>query len=316
MHDKKVDFQGHQVVELQRAGSIIHVCPEKGGRLLDWTVEGTSIIYWPNATNWAHVPKTRGGNPILFPFIARHMVDGIQGKWRNEEGKVFDLPNHGFARESDFKVVESEPNAIRMRLTDSPETRAVFPFSFQFEVEYKLTAENELQVAFITTNTGDKDLPYYAGHHFYFAIPKTDREKWAISMPLSTGGRQTADGSVTFFDISAPDRQTTLADPSLVDRFNLHGNPPADIPAGTQVQLSNPEHGRKITLALGPSASDPDTISTAAWYDVTTWTESSESDFYCVEPWLGLPNAIHHGYGLRKVAPGATETAVCTIIVS
>jgi len=49
---------------------------------------------------------------------------------------------------------------------------------------------------------------------------------------------------------------------------------------------------------------------------VTTWTEKPDSDFYCIEPWLGLPNAIHHGEGLRHVAPGATEIAVCRLDAS
>ncbi len=52
---------------------------------------------------------------------------------------------------------------------------------------------------------------------------------------------------------------------------------------------------------------------TVPWYAVTTWTQQPDSDFYCVEPWLGLPDAIHHGQGLRWVAPGATERAVCAL---
>ena len=51
------------------------------------------------------------------------------------------------------------------------------------------------------------------------------------------------------------------------------------------------------------------------WYAVTTWTEKPDSDFYCVEPWLGLPDAIHNGLGLRMLAPGATETATLRIRV-
>jgi galactose mutarotase-like enzyme len=49
------------------------------------------------------------------------------------------------------------------------------------------------------------------------------------------------------------------------------------------------------------------------WYAVTSWTEKPESDFYCLEPWLGLPNAIHHGQGLRRIPPGETEKGVCRI---
>ncbi|KAI3598567.1 Galactose mutarotase [Cupriavidus necator H850] len=37
---------------------------------------------------------------------------------------------------------------------------------------------------------------------------------------------------------------------------------------------------------------------------MTTWSESATSDFYCVEPWVGLPDAIHHGQGLRWINQG------------
>jgi galactose mutarotase-like enzyme len=49
---------------------------------------------------------------------------------------------------------------------------------------------------------------------------------------------------------------------------------------------------------------------------VTTWTETDQSDFYCVEPWLGLPDAIHNGLGLRWLEPGRSETASLRIRVS
>jgi galactose mutarotase-like enzyme len=49
---------------------------------------------------------------------------------------------------------------------------------------------------------------------------------------------------------------------------------------------------------------------------VTSWTETERSDFYCVEPWLGLPDAIHNGFGLRWLAPGEQERAALRIGVS
>jgi galactose mutarotase-like enzyme len=58
----------------------------------------------------------------------------------------------------------------------------------------------------------------------------------------------------------------------------------------------------------------PDSLTTyAPWYAVTTWTQAPESDFYCIEPWLGLPNAIHHGEGLRWLVPGAKEIATLVL---
>jgi galactose mutarotase-like enzyme len=75
------------------------------------------------------------------------------------------------------------------------------------------------------------------------------------------------------------------------------------------VRLVSPPLGRRIEIDLARAGSVP-------WYTVTSWTEAETSDFYCVEPWLGLPDAIHNGRGLRWLAPNQTETAALTISVS
>ena len=70
-----------------------------------------------------------------------------------------------------------------------------------------------------------------------------------------------------------------------------------------------PGLNRLITIDL----QRPDSL---PWYAVTTWTEAADSDFFCVEPWLGLPDAIHNGMGLRWLEAGETETATLRITVS
>lgn len=55
--------------------------------------------------------------------------------------------------------------------------------------------------------------------------------------------------------------------------------------------------GRRIRFELDLPGSAP-------WHAVTRWSESATSDFYCVEPWVGLPDAIHHGQGLRGINQG------------
>jgi galactose mutarotase-like enzyme len=40
---------------------------------------------------------------------------------------------------------------------------------------------------------------------------------------------------------------------------------------------------------------------------VVTWTQDDKSPFYCVEPWMGPPNAAETKVGLHSVAPGQTQ---------
>jgi len=295
-----IEFQGHTVQELVDGESRVLIAPDHGARLLRWTIDDEQIIYWPEVADWSNIAGSKAGNPILFPFVARHMVDSVIGKWQDQNGVVRDLPMHGFARDMAFDVIDDgDPQTLRMRLRDSRQTFAMYPFHFQFDVVYRLSGA-QLEVRLETTNTGNTALPYYAGHHFYFHVPHGERAEWSLSIPCRQHGGQNTDGSVWFTPTERTD--FTLAESEIIDGFHV------DL-TSTDLLLA---HGdRRITIDLGHT----DGPNEVPWYSITTWTQTPESDFYCVEPWLGLPNAIHHGYGLRWLEPGLREDAVCVLRV-
>ena len=286
-------FQNQPVCQIADDENKVLVSAEHGARILRWERAGREIITWPENADWSKILKVRGGNPILFPFVARHFVDGQKELWRDADGIVRPMPQHGFARDALFSVVEGGPeNSLRMRLVDSDEMRADFPFAFQFDVVVSLLTGSRLEVRFETTNAGDDPLPYYAGHHFYFALPHHERADWTLHLPCAEWGRQSDNGSIVREE--AKQSELWLDDPAPIDRFQIG-------PKGNAL-LHNLRTGQRLVFELEHPGSVP-------WYAVTTWTEAAHSDFYCVEPWLGLPNAIHHGEGLRWLAPGAQETA-------
>ena len=269
-----------------------------GKRILRWEREGREIITWPEDADWSRVLKVRGGNPVLFPFIARHFVDGKNEFWRDAEGTVRSMPQHGFVRDARFSVIEGEPeNSLRMRSVDSEMTRTYYPFAFQFDVVVSLMPSSRLEVRFETSNPGDKPLPYYAGHHFFLPVPHDERADWILHLPCESWGRQAPDGSIVHE--KAASELLSLNDSTLIDRFQIKLR-------DSKITLKNEKRGQKLIFDLAPSETVP-------WYAVTTWTEKPDSDFYCIEPWLGLPNAIHHGEGLRWLAPGQMEIAACVL---
>lgn len=301
-------FQGQDVIEIMRGDSRLLMAPQAGGRLLSWHLHDAPIIHWPDAADWRQPALVRGGNPLLFPFIARHRVDGRIGFWRDARGVVREVPMHGFARDLPFEAqVDPQGNGVRMTLTDSETTRAGYPFRFRFEAVYRLVDEATLDVELITTNTAAADtrdarMPYYAGHHFYFALPHTQRGEATLALPRNVYRHQLADGATTAPEAGAA--RYTFGDPQIVDRFHcLEGEP-----AGP-VRIEMPTLRRALQIDLRRPGSVP-------WYAVTSWTLAPDSDFYCVEPWLGLPDAIHNGLGLRWLEPGQTETASLRIGVS
>ncbi|MGU7775446.1 aldose epimerase family protein [Burkholderia sp. MR1-5-21] len=296
-------FQQHEIHELHAGPSLVRIAPQCGGRLLSWDIDGEPVIFWPDAADWTQLARVRGGNPLLFPFLGRHRVDSEIGRWRDAAGVVRDLPMHGFARDLPFAAQPSADGmALAMTLDANDALHASYPFDFGFEATYRLADAHTLDVALTTTNRSDTPLPYYAGHHFYFALPHAERAQTTLELPPTHRCQQLADGTISTPEPGAA--RYTLDEARIHDRFHcLDGTSPAP------VRIVMPGRRRTIEIALDVPGSIP-------WYAVTTWTERPESDFYCVEPWLGLPDAIHNGLGLRMLAPGATETAALRIRVS
>ncbi|HEV3271775.1 MAG TPA: hypothetical protein VGZ93_06295 [Candidatus Methylacidiphilales bacterium] len=291
-------FQNQPAVEIADEKNKIVVAPEHGARILRWEREHRELITWPKNADWSRIAKVRGGNPVLFPFVARHYVDGVNELWRDAGGTVRPMPQHGFAVDAKFSVIEEgAENSLRMRLVDSEKTRSLYPFAFQFDVVVRLLPGSRLEVRFETTNTGESPLPYYAGHHFYFAVRHDRRADWTLHLPCAEWGQRSPDGAV--IREKATQELLRLDDPAPIDRFQIGPREP-------KVALHNARTGQRLVFELDHPGSVP-------WYVVTTWTEFPDSDFYCVEPWLGLPNAIHHGEGLRWLAPAAKEIATVVL---
>jgi galactose mutarotase-like enzyme len=293
-------FQNQAVREIGDARNRVLVAPDQGARILSWQRDGREVIRWPDDADWSQILKVRGGNPILFPFIARHFVDGKKDQWRDEHGVVRPMPQHGFARNADFAVIEHTDTGLCLRLVDTEGTRGCYPFAFQFDVVVALHPDSRLEIRFETTNTGEAPLPWYAGHHFYLAIPHRERAQWTLRLPCDSWARQRPDGAMVHEEPAGD--LLRLDDPAIIDRMQVG-------PKTETVTLANETSGQRLVFDLSHAGSIP-------WYAVTTWTEKPDSDFYCIEPWLGLPNAIHHGEGLRHVAPGEMETAVCVLDAS
>jgi galactose mutarotase-like enzyme len=310
-------FQDQELVRVGNADRYLLLAPKAGGRLVRWVHEGEDVLYWPEVTDWSRPAKIRGGNPLLFPFIGRHFVNGVAGRWTLPQGGQLEMPQHGFARDLPFDIADVadaangfDADAITMILRDSDATRTVFPFHFDFEVTYRLLGEG-LEIALRVRHTGQPGaapMPYYAGHHFYFALPHAVRPQATLALPPATMVRQGPDGSLASW--GKGETSYALDDARLQDTFHVLQNPAgAPLAVTLDMPASAGTPGRR-TLMIDLAAGGPDSL---PWVAVTTWAEHADSDYYCVEPWLGLPDAIHHGKGLQWLEPGTEGVALCTL---
>ena len=114
---------------------------------------------------WNGDPKFWGKHsPILFPIVGTLKHGGY-----NYENKIYSLSRHGFARDMEFEVIEETINSIIFSLKSSLETLENYPFEFELQIKYEITASN-LSVEYIVKNLSDKKMPFSIGAHPAFAL--------------------------------------------------------------------------------------------------------------------------------------------------
>lgn len=116
---------------------------------------------------WSGDPAFWGRvSPVLFPLVGR-----LNGKKYTYKGKTYYPPVHGFARDTEFELLEKTENSMRFGIHDTESTREVYPFSFSFEILYELLGKN-LKVTFFVRNKGEEPMYFALGAHPGFVCPK------------------------------------------------------------------------------------------------------------------------------------------------
>ena len=304
---EKVSYHGKTLTRWQVGNSTFLALPEHGARLMNWHLSlGDSsvrdILYWPEDANFNDFPKVRGGNPILFPFNARSFDAGELHFWRDPTGLRRPMPMHGFARTGTFKVTRMDARGFTAVLVPDDAARQAYPFNYEFTVAYRFS-ELGLACELTLRNLDKQPIPWSAGHHFYFTAPWTEgqtRADYVIRIPATRSHRQDAAGKLT--PGPAFKGEERLDNPALVDTIHLGLK-------SNRVSFGPIAGPGKVTINHGTAPVPP---AEAAF---VTWTVSPESPFYCVEPWMGPPNAPENKIGLHWVQPSQSQSFVVELSV-
>ncbi|GLC32106.1 aldose epimerase [Clostridium omnivorum] len=157
----------YDIYELKdkNTNSWVKVCPERGGIIIAYGVNGKEMLYLDSDTFYDEKANIRGGIPILFP-ICGQLANGCY----EFNGKSYTMKNHGVARISKWIVVNKEDRdqaSITIKLESNEETREMYPFDFELIFTYILK-DGKLQILQQYKNNSDVKMPIYAGFHPYF----------------------------------------------------------------------------------------------------------------------------------------------------
>lgn len=303
---ERIPYLGKELLRWQVGRSTFLALPELGARLMNWHLElgdGTlrDVLYWPEIESLEGFAKVRGGNPILFPFAGRCFDGGETTFWRGPDGIHRPMPMHGHARQGAFRLTRADAGGFSAQFLPDAAARESYPYDYEFTVDYRFEPLGFF-VELSLRNLGRAPIPWSAGHHFYFTLPWSEgltRDDYAVRIPSRRVARQDA-ATGKLVDQPHFAAEEKLSNPALLDTIHL------DL-AGTDTVVTERTTGNKLTLRIGTGRTPP------AGAAVLTWSEKPESPFYCVEPWMGPPNAPGNALGLHLVEPGQTGRFVVEV---
>lgn len=107
-------------------------------------------------------------SPVLFPVVGKYK----DGK-TTYNGKEFILGQHGFARDSEFTLIEETKTRLAFQLISNEETLQKYPFEFRLICSFELK-NNKIIVGWYVENVDDKKIYFSIGAHPAFYCKKSE----------------------------------------------------------------------------------------------------------------------------------------------
>lgn len=244
---------------------------ELGAQLMSITAaDGTEYLWNGDPAYWT------GRAPNLFPYVGRLTNDRYA-----YGGKEYEMTRHGFAKRAAFAPADQGGENLTLRITDTPESRESYPFSFRFDVSYVLEGDT-LVVVYAVENRGHETMYFGIGGHPGFRVPLEE-------------GKGFEDYRLTFAQPSQPCRVL------LSDNYMLSGHDaPYPLEDGTTLPLRHSlfdddaiilkNFERTMTLSAGEGTHGL-TLSCPQMRYLGIWHQpKTDAPYVCLEPWASLPS--------------------------
>lgn len=242
-----------------------------GAQIMSITAaDGTEYLWSGDAAYW------RNRAPNLFPYVGRLTEDSY-----TFHGQRYEMTRHGFANRSQFIPVVEEDSRMILGMSDSGETRKIYPFAFAFSVSYELEGST-LHIVYAVENRTRETMYFGLGGHPGFRVPLE-------------AGKAFEDYRLEFARPCRPSRVL------LSEHYMTSGREvPYPLEDGKRLSLRHDlfdddavilDHMDKtVTLSAGEGSrgvrlSIPQMRYLGVWHK-----PHSDAPFVCLEPWVSLPS--------------------------
>jgi galactose mutarotase-like enzyme len=257
---------------------------------------------------WAADPAVWGRHaPVLFPIVGRLPQDTYR-----HQGRQYQLPQHGFARDREFTLVHQTAEELTFELHADEASRAVYPFEFVLRITYQLRGL-QLTVRWDVHNPDPaQELLFSIGAHPAFRCPLMPEEKFedyffhfdhpvTLARHLLEGGLLNGETApVLHEETEMPLTYGLFAQDALVFKhFDF-----------THVTLRSFVSDRAVRLRFD------------GFPYLGLWTKGPGAPFVCIEPWQGIagsvgsPVELADKEGILTLAPGQRYVAEYSIAIT
>ncbi|MGK9120564.1 aldose 1-epimerase family protein [Olivibacter jilunii] len=253
------------------------------------------------------------GDPSFWPWHAPNLfpiVGGLKDNHLAVDGQIYELARHGFARHTNFQVIESSGTHAIFSLRYNQETLRVYPYHFEFQVIYHLENES-LKCIYKVINLETKPIYFSVGAHPAFNVPffsyehyndyylEFEKDEPLIRHHLSDAGYFNGEESTILLDNRKLQLNENLFDTdALVFKTLL----------SKHVAIRSKNHPHALLISYSDFKS------------LGIWAKPG-APFVCIEPWLGYADSeagtstIEKKKGIVSLAPGHVFEAGYSITI-
>ncbi len=103
--------------------------------------------------------------PVLFPIVGR-----LKSDLYTYGGHSYHLPQHGFARDRKFRLVDATADRLQFELGWDESSLQVFPFRYHLQAIFSVTPDS-VSIRYVVSNRGGEELYFSIGAHPAFQCP-------------------------------------------------------------------------------------------------------------------------------------------------
>jgi galactose mutarotase-like enzyme len=238
---------------------------------------GAEIFSLKNKDNkeyiWEGNPDFWGKHsPILFPIVGT-----LKNNIYTINGKEYQLPRHGFARDMEFKLINESENSATFSLESNEETLKKYPFEFELQLIYTLE-ETSLHIEYKVINKGNSKMPFSIGAHPAIALPE-DFKNYALEFEKE----ETLKYYLLENDLISNQTKVLETKDNLIPlNYKLFENDALifkTLESNSLTILENLKPYIKVDFKDFPS--------------LGIWTKE-QAPFICIEPWLGYSDTAEN----------------------